>query len=120
MTGETSYVLYLYFISVFHTELLWAGIYLQLNCLSRMSKDVLSSTIATLNRITNNVNCCRQPELPQETESANQNKADNSQSEDAGQTQSHDENLANQSRSYCMRVSCEHNTFLSCLLQMYL
>ena len=65
-----------------------------------MSKDVLSSTIAILNRITNNVNCCKQPELPLEGESSNQGTDNNNQSKD----ELHVGGASNESRSFCMNV----------------
>ena len=51
-------------------------------CSSRMSKDILSSTIATLSTITNNVNCCKQPFLLEtniDTASQNHDKSDQSE-----------------------------------------
>lgn len=79
----------------------YVGITIYLFCSPRMSKDILSSTIATLNRITTNVSCCKQPILA-DSESANQNSENNDQSE--ALSESHDQRPTNESRLSCMDV----------------
>lgn len=78
-----------------------------------MSKDILSSTIVTLNKITDNMNCCKQPNLDESTtETTNQSSENKDQSE--ADTESHDKQSSNYSRSYCMNI--DHVVLTSLIL----